>query len=426
MPESNAHKVERPSWRHSLQARLRSRKAFAMKVGLSILFLQVACRTTPLSTPTAAETVGASAPLSHTFATLAEFKKLSGHPHGLVRDVVKFTLDFDDPTTPVYFQNTAQYEFHLPFLNAHYPRPDGEPLSLDAYSTAIYGTPNAYPAGKIYTAGWLTWSESWKLSADSTPGTMTFDIYMGGVGATPDQALYVQQFPEIEKTFKRLRTDLPFAADRLAFVLPLVFRFGDDTVRSMFKQAGIAFIYATQTYRDEFLKTSTVEGGLGGELMSDLPETLCPTLFGDLVSSKRAQTKVGSLVFAFDYCQNFSVFGTPGSTPWLLKRVALVDSSLHVAEPRRGTRVVIDIANMQPEYSAGLDLTHHNGCDTLRVSTPDGVYKFENGAVDPGSISQDNCGSHAGKLKWDYTYSDGTSETGTSDTCKSIYANHCE
>lgn len=397
-----------------------------MRPLLIYILLLVSCQT---SSPSKTSSLGADAAagiFTHEIATIESFKDFSGHPQQLARDVVKYVYDFENPTKPIYFQNVKKFEFHLPFLNNHYPPFDTEHLSLDAYTDAIFGKSQHYPNGKILTAGSLLWSDSWKLNANSTPGTLVFDVYFGSDGAVLDNSLYVQVFPEVKRTFDRLNGAMPFARGKLAFVLPQAFRFGDPTIRNLFAQSMIPVIYANQAYQDEFLKKSEGPDVLVGNILSDLPEILCENFIGGPTPAKRAQTKVGALTFAFDRCVDTSALSTPGSARWLVKRVALVDSSVHVASDRRGKRTIIDVTNPQPNYSIKLGLTHHNGCDSLNIMTPDGSYIFQNGALDPGTLSQDNCGSHAGKLKWDISYSDNFAETGQSDSCKNIYASLCE
>lgn len=112
---------------------------------------------------------------------------------------VKFTFELTGSDN-VYFQNTARYDFHLPFLVGNIPSFGG--LSAPVFQELIF-----MPVPKDLAAGALFYSDNINIPGTTTTGTMGFSIYQSAV-----------DLDEIERVFNRFKLAIPFAADRLAFL----------------------------------------------------------------------------------------------------------------------------------------------------------------------------------------------------------------
>lgn len=164
---------------------------------VSVFMSVVGCRSLPIATRLSADEVVGPGYL-HKLSTRDDYLSLVRNEQGLT--FVKMTIELNADGTPIYFQNTARYDFHLPFLKAELQQ--YATLTASEYEDMLFGPAKSVTAGAIYH------SETLKLPDFATPGVLGFNIYFDG---TVD-------LNEIVAAHAKLKAAAPFAEDKIAYV----------------------------------------------------------------------------------------------------------------------------------------------------------------------------------------------------------------
>ncbi len=226
-------------------SKLPMRLVFAILTGA----LLAACVRSPHSS-SKSTTAG---PYTHVLRDVNEYYAYAGRSGNA--SAVKFTVDDTADGAPLYLQNTSRYPFHAEFLAENLPKYKN--MSFDDYVTYIFGGVDG--AGKELSAGAIMYSESYQLSPDKLNGTIAFEYYAGTGGKAPQAADFVKQFALIERTYRKLVEGLPFAADRIAILIPTTLRFKAPDLIKLIKDAHIPVLWDSDRLRQEFFKTGDVE-----------------------------------------------------------------------------------------------------------------------------------------------------------------------
>jgi hypothetical protein len=142
----------------------------------------------------AAETL---TPWLPSLATETDYQKLMRSDATTNTTFVKITVDHKAQGTPVYFQNTAKYPFHQPFLSENIERFRGRSFTMDEI---LFGATKEVSAGALY------WAPDVTLFAE--PGVLGFEIYFKDV----------VPIDEIVTVYNRLKQTAPFAVSKLTFL----------------------------------------------------------------------------------------------------------------------------------------------------------------------------------------------------------------